>query len=207
MRSLLLSILFIFVSSSAFAVIPDDYDYINPPAPDIKMDTVSRNGYDEHACNVDRFYIQVDSTKYRLGGSVSFNVYELSLDSLGELYSQPNFPFANVNSRFILSTAIYRGISNNKLNFYLFQCSYPYTVVTSFPDTPLVLKSPESFFAPLSSKMDLINSAVLNGLLTKVIELNNKVAKMEPTVITQSISFLVGAFTAMAFVLASSMRY
>lgn len=41
----------------------------------------------------------------------------------------------------------------------------------------------------------------------QITSLQNQVADMDPLIITQSISFLVGAFIAIAFVVASSLRF
>lgn len=42
---------------------------------------------------------------------------------------------------------------------------------------------------------------------SKITALDEKVANMQPQVITESISFLLGAFIAIAFVISSKMRY
>lgn len=45
------------------------------------------------------------------------------------------------------------------------------------------------------------------ALSLQVSTLDAKVSNMQPAVITESISFLIGAFTAIAFVVASRMRF
>lgn len=47
----------------------------------------------------------------------------------------------------------------------------------------------------------------LQLLDSKITALDEKVANMQPQVITESISFLLGAFIAIAFVISSKMRY
>lgn len=47
----------------------------------------------------------------------------------------------------------------------------------------------------------------LESISNKISSLNTKVANMDPITITQSISFLLGSFTALAFVMASNQRF
>lgn len=51
------------------------------------------------------------------------------------------------------------------------------------------------------------NAVAITSLDAKITVLDAKVANMQPQVITESISFLLGAFIAIAFVISSKLRY
>jgi hypothetical protein len=66
-------------------------------------------------------------------------------------------------------------------------------------------------FANLSSQVQRktqgTNPRTFSNISTKLASIDSRVANMQPQVITQSISFLVGAFIAIAFIIASKMRF
>lgn len=72
----------------------------------------------------------------------------------------------------------------------------------------------KGFADKIMKNQEILHSAYLapgkvsfTNISTKLAVLDTRIAKMEPQVITQSISFLLGAFVALAFVLASKVRY
>ncbi len=64
-------------------------------------------------------------------------------------------------------------------------------------------------FNNISTKLQKLYAkpTTFSNLSTQVHHLDVKVANMQPLVITQSISFLLGAFVALAFVMACKARY
>lgn len=57
------------------------------------------------------------------------------------------------------------------------------------------------------SSSSLTTAQSIQAIDSRLIELDQKVANMQPQVITESISFLLGAFIAISFVLSSKMRF
>lgn len=86
-----------------------------------------------------------------------------------------------------------------------------YTAIENIDNNILLLNQE---FIYQKAMLDYIASRVENVALlstvsaldTKVTALDTKVAQMDPAVITQSISFLIGAFISMAFVISSKFR-
>lgn len=63
-------------------------------------------------------------------------------------------------------------------------------------------------FQNISTKLSKpVHPVTFANISTKLTALDAKVANMQPEVITQSLSFLLGAFVALAFVLAAKMRF
>ena len=61
----------------------------------------------------------------------------------------------------------------------------------------------QSLLAANQASLSYLTTTKFSNISSQISRLDSKVAQMDPTVITQSISFLIGAFVSIAFVLAS----